>query len=139
MKSEKPLTENELKRFKGSMDAIIKDSKQDGSSYDYSNDYENSDNDMNNEDEDNNNSSFFDISSLPEDLKNNPFIGEFQGSTWKVAGMKDMEDMTKEEYYDALNKKLADLKQKKIDMFGRDALNNPALSYEESLSRRGNN
>jgi len=135
MKSEKPLTENELKRFKGSMVAIIKDSKQDGSSNDdNSNDYENSDNDMNNEDEDNNNSSFFDISSLPEDLKNNPFIGEFQGgSTWGVAGM---EDMTEVEYYDALNKKLADIRQKKIEIFGRDALNNPALSYEESLSKK---
>lgn len=145
MKSEKSLTENELKRFKESIEAIIKDSKQDGSSYnDNSNDYNNLDgDDMNQYTEDENeygnenNSSFeatsIDISKLPEDLRNNPFVGEFKGSTWQIAGM---DDMTKEEYYDALNKKLADLKQKKVDMFGRDPLNNPALSYEESLSKK---
>ena len=138
MKSEKSLTENELKRFKGSIEAIIRDSKNDGSS-DY--DYDNSDDDMNQHSEDENESDLlfetkpkFDRSSLPDDLKDNPFVGEFQGgSTWGIEGM---EDMTEKEYYAALNKKLDDLKTKKIAMFGRDALNNPALSYEESLNKR---
>jgi len=144
MKSEKPLTESELKRFKGSIDAIILDSKEDS----YQNDtYDNNDDSnsfYNENDEDdsinyeqeetsNTNTNTLKASAATtETIANNPF-SQFRGSTWNF---DNMEDMSTEEYYDALNERLAAMKKKKLEVYERDELNNPSESYFENLSRK---
>jgi len=133
MKSEKPLTDNELKRFKVSIDAIILDSKEDSSeSYDdYSNDNSYNEDEVDNYEQEEASSPLA-ISNNPQASSDNPF-NQFRGSTWNF---DNMEDMTTEEYYDALNKRLADMKQKKLEVYERDELNNPSESYFDSLSRK---
>jgi len=143
MKSEKPLTESELKRFKGSIDAIILDSKEDS----YQNDtYDNSDDSSYNENEDdsinyeqeetsnsNTNTNTLKASSATkETIGDNPF-SQFRGSTWNF---DNMEDMSTEEYFDALNERLAAMKKKKLEVYERDELNNPSESYFENLSKK---
>jgi hypothetical protein len=145
MKSEKPLTESELKRFKGSIDAIILDSKEDSyqnDTYDNSDDSnsfynENEDDSINYEQEEtsntNTNTNTLKASaSTTETIGDNPF-SQFRGSTWNF---DNMEDMSTEEYYDALNERLAAMKKRKLEVYERDELNNPSESYFENLSRK---
>lgn len=149
MKSEKPLTSDQMKRFKDSIDAIILDSKDDDDDNSQNNNFDDdSSNSFYSDDEEIDNSNNYEAeepvtnaitytqkAAAAKDLEGNPFT-QFRGSTWNF---DNMEDMSTVEYYDALNKRLADMKQKKLEAYERDELNNPSESYFDTLAKKNRN